>query len=184
MRADMPGPEDVIAFWFDELTANDWFRGGADLDGRIGGRFRDLHLALARSVTPDWRESPQARLACIIALDQFPRNIYRGTPLAFATDGLARREARLALEAGADEALGKDHRCFLYLPFEHSEEIQDQDRSVDLFTALGDANYLDFAERHRDVIRRFGRFPHRNAILGRESTPDELDYLAMPGAGF
>ena len=184
MRAEMPGPEDVLAFWFDELTANDWFRGGADLDERIAGRFRGLHLSLARSLTPAWRESPEARLAGIIVLDQFPRNIYRGTPLAFATDGLARREARLALETDADTTLGKDQRCFLYLPFEHSEDMGDQDRSVALFTALADANYLDYAERHRDVIRRFGRFPHRNAILGRDCTAEELDYLATPGAGF
>lgn len=178
------GPEDVLAFWFGELTPEDWFRGGADLDGKIARRFRELHLSLAAGIGPAWRETPQARLACIVALDQFPRNIYRGTPLAFATDGLARREARLALEAGAERQLGKDHCCFLYLPFEHSEDLADQDLSVALFEALDDANYHDYAVRHRDVIRRFGRFPHRNAILGRDSTAEEKAYLQTPGAGF
>lgn len=184
MSQEELGPKDVLAFWFGELTPEDWFRGSAELDSKIARRFRDLHLTLARGIDPLWRETPQARLACIIALDQFPRNIYRGTPLAFATDKLALREARLALEAGADQQLGKDHCCFLYLPFEHSEDHADQDLCVSLFAELGDANYHDYAKRHRDVISRFGRFPHRNAIVGRESTVDEQAYLQTPGAGF
>jgi len=178
------GPKDVLAFWFGELTPEDWFRGGADLDGKIARRFRELHLSLAAGIGPAWRETPQARLACIVALDQFPRNIYRGTPLAFATDGLARREARLALEAGAERQPGKDHCCILYLPFEYSEDLSDRDLSWGVFEAREDANYHAYAWRLRALTRRFGRFPHRNAILGRDPTAEEQAYLQTPGAGF
>jgi uncharacterized protein (DUF924 family) len=117
-------------------------------------------------------------------LDQFPRNIYRGTPLAVATDGLALREAKLALASGADQAVEAACRTFFYMPFEHAEDLGEQERSVELFTALGDAEYRDYAIRHRDVIAAYGRFPHRNAMLGRESTAVERDYLSRPDAGF
>ena len=126
----------------------------------------------------------EGALALAILLDQFPRNIYRGTPRAFAADAKARDAARNALAAGHDQAVAPFMRAFLYLPFEHSEDMADQDRSVALFRALGDEKYLGFAIGHRDVIARFGRFPHRNEILGRRSTPDELAYLRQPGAGF
>lgn len=177
-------PEEVCAFWLEECGYEQWFRGSAALDQEITTRFRETHLALAGGVPEAWRTSAQSRLAAIIVLDQFPRNIYRATPLAFATDGLALQEAKLAIEAGADKQIAADHRCFFYLPFEHSEEIAEQDRSVALFSELGDSNYLDYAIRHREVIERFGRFPHRNRLIGRESSAGELEYLAQPGAGF
>lgn len=177
-------PESILAYWFDELTKDDWFKRSDAVDAEIRRRFAATHLALAAGVPERWRADAEAHLAAIIVLDQLPRNIYRGTPLAFATDGLALAEARHAVDAGHDEAVGVDRRCFFYLPFEHSEALADQDRSVSLFTALGDAEYLDYALRHRDVIRQFGRFPHRNPILGRSSTPAEEDYLSKPGAGF
>lgn len=177
-------PADVLAFWFGELDRDTWFRSTPAMDEMITRRFAATHLALARAIDGAWLASPENRLAAIIVLDQFSRNIYRATPLAFATDGLALGLARLSIAAGADMAVTAEKRLFFYLPFEHSEDLADQDLSVALFKALGDPDYIDFAERHRQVIARFGRFPHRNAYLGRTSTPEELDYLALPGAGF
>jgi uncharacterized protein (DUF924 family) len=181
---DLCTPEDVLAFWFDELRPEDWFKSHPELDRQCARRFRTTHLAVAREVTPVWRETPLNRLAAIVLFDQMPRNMYRGTPLAFATDSLALREARLALDAGVDLGLSSNQRAFIYLPFEHSENLVDQLRSVSLFTALGHAEYLDFAIRHCEVIRQFGRFPHRNAILGRLSTGAELSFLSRPGSSF
>ncbi|TCU40072.1 DUF924 family protein [Rhizobium azibense] len=177
-------PEEVYSFWFEECSREQWFERTLSLDEEIRDRFADTHLALAGGVMGTWHASPQNRLAAIVVLDQFPRNIYRNTPLAFATDGLALREAKLALDAGADQLVEKKCRAFFYLPFEHAEDVAEQERSVMLFQALGDAEYLDYAIRHRDVIAKYGRFPHRNAIIGRVSTTAELDYLAGPGAGF
>lgn len=177
-------PEQVLSFWFDALKPEEWFRCPAEIDAEIRRRFTATHLRLATHVDEVWRVSPESRLAAIIVLDQFPRNIYRGTPLAFATDELARNEARTAVDAGMDAAVEPERRCFFYLPFEHSEALADQERSVALFTALGHAEYLDYAIRHRNVIARYGRFPHRNPILGRFSTHDEEAYLAAEGAGF
>ena len=186
MRADgdVAEPMEVVEFWCELLEPEHWFSPPPQLDAHIRNRFAATHLALARCVPDAWRETPDARLAAAIVLDQFPRNMYRNTPLAFATDWIALREARLALEAGADAKVAFGRRHFFYLPFEHSEDIADQERSVALFKALGDMNYLDYAHRHHAVIRDFGRFPHRNAVLGRRSTPAELDYLALPGSGF
>lgn len=174
----------VLDFWFSQLTCEQWFVRSDTVDEDIRRRFSATHLALAGGDVEPWRKTPESRLAAIIVLDQFPRNIYRGTPLAFATDWMALREARLALDSGADQAVAVGHRAFFYLPFEHSENLADQHLSVRLFEALGDDNYLDYAKRHLEVIAEFGRFPHRNAFLGRESTGAELDYLSRPGAGF
>lgn len=178
------GPEEVFSFWFQVCSREDWFRSSAELDREIGKRFQDTHRILAGAVPEAWRRSPESMLSAVILFDQFPRNIYRGTPLAFATDGLALREAKAALEQGADLAVPQHCRAFFYMPFEHSEDIAEQERSVELFGALGDEEYLDFAVRHRDVIARYGRFPHRNAILGRLSTAEELEYISRPGSGF
>ena len=177
-------PQAVVDFWCDTLLPAQWWQPTPDLDAQIRERFAATHLALSREVTAEWRADPQARLAALIVLDQFPRNMYRASPLAFATDWIARREALLALEAGADKETARDRRLFFYMPFEHSEDLADQDLSVALFTALDDESYLDYAVRHRDIILEFGRFPHRNGFLGRVSTPEELAYLAQPGAGF
>lgn len=174
----------VLAFWFDELGEKGWFAPPEGLDDTIRDRFVDLHREMALGDLSAFHSSPRHRLAAIIVLDQFPRNMYRATPMAFATDWLAVREARLLVGAGLDRELDVHSRCFSYLPFEHSESLADQDHSVQLFSDLGDANYLDYAQKHRDVIRTFGRFPHRNAFVGRESTKAELDYLSQPGSGF
>lgn len=177
-------PREILEFWFEELAKEAWFKADASLDAQCDRRFRLSHIAISRDIDDRWRASPLARLAAIVLLDQIPRNIYRASPLAFATDGLALREARLALSADADLELTVDQRAFLYLPFEHSENLRDQTDSVRLFSALGDPTYLDFAIRHCEIIRQFGRFPHRNAILGRVSTEAELAFLDQPGSSF
>lgn len=186
MRADddVAEPLEVVEFWCELLSPEHWFTPPPQLDAHIRTRYAATHLALSRSVPAAWRETPDARLAALIVLDQFPRNMYRNSPLAFATDWIALREARLALDAGADSKVAFERRHFFYMPFEHAEDIAEQDRSVGLFKALGDMTYLDYALRHHAVIREFGRFPHRNAVLGRQSTSGELDYLSLPGSGF
>jgi uncharacterized protein (DUF924 family) len=183
-NSDVRTPEEVIGYWCEVLTVKDWFQSTPEIDAYIRTEFGATHLALSRSVPDAWRATPDAWLAALIVLDQFPRNMYRGSPLAFATDWIALREARLAVDAGADRAVDAGRRNFFYLPFEHSEALADQHRSVELFDALGDDMYRDYAVRHRDVIIEYGRFPHRNPILGRVSTPAEEAYLAKPGAGF
>jgi uncharacterized protein (DUF924 family) len=177
-------PQTVLDFWFSELTPKQWFVKDEAIDRRIAGRFTDLHLALSRKVPDVWRSTPEARLALVIVFDQFPRNIYRDSPLAFATDWLALREAKAAIASGADMAVSETQRIFFYMPFEHAEDLAEQDRAVQLCEALGNETYLDYAHRHRDVIAEFGRFPHRNPILRRDSTPAEEAYLSKPGAGF
>lgn len=184
MTLSKDAAESVLKFWFEELGEKGWFQPPDGLDNLIRDRFAGLHLAMARGDLSAFHSSPEHRLAAIIVLDQFPRNMYRATPLAFSTDWLALREARLLLAENLDRKLDVHSRCFSYLPFEHSENLADQDRSVALFDDLGDANYLDYAKRHREVIRQFGRFPHRNKVVGRESTEAELEYLSQPGSGF
>ncbi|WP_377289542.1 DUF924 family protein [Rhizobium sp. SG2393] len=177
-------PEEILSFWFEELTPENWFNPTPSLDAQCERRFAPTHLHLARGVPDSWRSTPERRLAAIILLDQLPRNIYRGTALAFATDGLALAQAREAVATGDDQKVSADRRIFFYLPFEHSEDLQDQETAVALFTTLGHPLYLDYAIRHAEVIRSFGRFPHRNAMLGRASSEAEAAYLAQPGAGF
>lgn len=177
-------PQDVLQFWFEALQPKDWFEKSDATDEAIRSRYAATHLALAAERPEPWTATAEGRLALIIVLDQFPRNIYRGTPLAFATDGLALREARLAVERGDDMQVDEARRVFFYMPFEHAENLAEQNRSVELISRLGNDVYTDYAERHRDVIARFGRFPHRNAIVGRISTPSEEAYLAEPGSGF
>lgn len=174
----------VLDFWFGELSRADWFRVDADLDRRITERLTDLHEAVVSKIPDAAYRSADAALATILLFDQFPRNAFRGTRRAFATDGLAVQLAEATVQSGLDSALAADRRVFAYLPFEHSEALADQDLSVALISALGDAEFARYAHAHRDVIARFGRFPHRNAILGRTSTPEELAYLAQPGSGF
>lgn len=183
--------DDVLEFWFKgdpTLFRAEWFRKDDAFDAAIRARFA-LAVEAARDGALDaWTATAEGTLALVIVLDQFSRNIHRGSYLAFAGDAHARRIARAAIEAGRDAALTRVQRTFLYLPFEHAEDMADQDLSVRLFTSIADdpqlPTVLDYAERHRDVIRRFGRFPHRNAALGRTSTAAEAAYLAEPGSGF
>jgi uncharacterized protein (DUF924 family) len=186
--SNIRGPEEVYRFWVEECERAQWFTATPAFDREIRERFGDTHLMLAGGVDETWRADARSRLAAVIVLDQFPRNIYRGTPLAFATDGLALREAKLALAAGADAKVESSCRCFFYLPFEHAEDLAAQRESLRLFERLAvdaaGAGTLTYAMRHYAVIERFGRFPHRNAILGRASTPEELAFLDQPGSSF
>jgi uncharacterized protein (DUF924 family) len=177
--------DDVLDFWFsgDPGTHRKvWFEKNQDFDATCS-RFADALCDARAGLFDHWTETPRGTLALIILLDQFSRNLHRNSPEAFAADGKAREIARTAIERGIDRMLGEVERLFVYLPFERSEDLADQDQSVRLFTSLGE-DMTRYAEDHRDVIRRFGRFPHRNAALGRTSTPDELAYLAQPDAGF
>ena len=190
-----PEAADVLAFWFGApgtpehgKSRRAWFAKDAAFDSEIARRFQPLHACAALGERDRWDASPKELLALIVVLDQFSRNLYRGDPRAFSQDAAALAAARRMIDRGWDRGLAPVERQFAYLPFEHAESMADQDRAVALFAGLGafeeTKGLVVWAEKHRDVIRRFGRFPHRNAALGRESTPDELEYLAQPGAGF
>ena len=176
--------DEVLAFWFEELTPDDWFGGGEAVDDRIRERFLALHEALRDDVPESWRETARGMLAAVIALDQFPRNMYRGDPRAFAADPTALALATEAVERGLDQAMSTDERKFLYLPFEHSEDPEVQAQSVELFASLDEEDTLGYALRHKEIIDRFGRFPHRNEVLGRASTPEEIEFLKEPDSSF
>jgi uncharacterized protein (DUF924 family) len=178
----MTTPADVVGFWRD-AGMDKWFRGGDAFDAECRARFLDAHHAAARRECAHWMGDAEGALALALLLDQIPRNVFRGSGHAFATDGLARQCAARAIDAGFDVQVEPSPRLFLYMPFEHSEAMHDQDRAVALFTALGDADLLGYANAHRDVIARFGRFPHRNAALGRGNTADEQAWLDA-GGGF
>jgi len=176
--------EQILGFWFEECTDKERFGKDPAFDAEIRRRFGALVEAAMEGGLTDWCDSPEGTLAYIILLDQFTRNIFRNSPKAFAADHLARAAAVRAIDAGLDAGLENERRVFLYLPLEHSENLEDQERSVALFKALGDAEKTDYAVRHRDIIQRFGRFPHRNDVLGRESTDAELAFLKEPGSSF
>ncbi len=177
----LPSPAMVVGFWRDAGQGK-WFARDDAFDAGFRMRFLDAHHAAARRGLETWMESAEGALALLVLLDQFPRNCFRGSAHSWATDGLARHYASRAIAAGFDRQVDPAMRFFFYMPFEHSEAQEDQQRALDLFAALGDANYLKYAQLHADIIARFGRFPHRNAALGRESTQEEKDYLA--GGGF
>jgi len=182
--ADEPWVDEVLAFWFEELAPEAWFRKSDGIDDLIRDRFLKIYEAVAAMPASAAWTSARRALATIIVLDQFPRNMFRGTPRAFATDHTARDVALGAVERGFDRSFDIHGRAFMYLPFEHSEDLADQERSVALFTPLGDETYTHYAIAHRDIIARFGRFPHRNAVLGRPSTTEEQAFLLQPGSGF
>ena len=174
--------EDIISFWRD-AGPEKWFAKDDAFDAEIRARFLDAHHAAARREHEGLMEDAEGALALILLLDQVPRNVFRDSGHAFATDPLARHYAERAIAAGFDRAVDPMLRIFVYLPLEHSESLADQDRCVALVEAMGDAEYLKYAEAHRDVIRRFGRFPHRNRALGRVNTPEEQAWLDA-GGGF
>jgi uncharacterized protein (DUF924 family) len=198
-----PGIDEVLSFWFgelDELGQADedhkkrWFTKDPAFDEEIRRRFGALHGAVAGGEREEWLEAPRGRLAYVIVLDQFSRNMFRDTGEMFAWDGRARDVAVEGIDAGLDRELGVAERGFLYMPLMHSEALEDQERCVALFAAWqGEAppeakewvGYsLKFAEAHRDIVARFGRFPHRNAALGRASSDEELEFLKQPGSSF
>jgi uncharacterized protein (DUF924 family) len=172
---DRIAPADIVAFWRN-VGPKGWFEKDTALDDEIRRRFLAAHEAAASGKLTAWEQTAEGALALLILLDQFPRNMFRGEARAFATDPLARAVTSRAILSGFDGAI-PDMRSFFYLPFEHSENLGDQERGVALFKAIGDADGLKWAELHADIIRRFGRFPHRNAILGRVTTPEEQTFL-------
>lgn len=176
--------EDILNFWFNELTPEQWWAKDEKLDEEIKHRFSTIHTKAARCELFDWRIAAKGRLAEIIILDQFSRNIFRDTPQAFANDSLALALAQEALAVDADKALSPTERSFLYLPFMHSESAEIHQIAVMLYSASGLENNLDFELQHQTIITRFGRYPHRNKILGRESTLEEIEFLKEPGSGF
>ncbi len=175
-----PLAREMAAFWIG-AGREKWFAKNAAFDESLRRRFEDAHHEAARGAYADWVRTAEGALALILLTDQAPRNLYRGSAHAFATDGLARQAADAAIAQGHDQAFDPGLRCFFYLPFEHSEAPEDQARSMALFTALGDADYLKYAALHADIIARFGRFPHRNLCLGRESTAEEIAFLRDGG---
>lgn len=176
--------ERILHFWFEELTPKDWWAKDPKLDALIAQRFGGLLARAAKCELFAWRASPRGRLAEVIVLDQFSRNIHRDTPAAFACDPLALALAQEAVARGDDQALPPVQRAFLYLPFMHSESPEIQRISVALYEQNGLEDNLDFARRHQAIIERFGRYPHRNEILGRASTAEEIAFLKEPGSRF
>jgi uncharacterized protein (DUF924 family) len=179
MTAPIDSSRDVVAFWR-EAGAEAWFAHDEDFDRRFGERFLDLHHAAARRELDAWRERAESALALLILLDQLPRNVFRGSAHMFATDPLARDVAVEMLCRGFDQQIDPALRMFCYLPFMHSEAMADQERSVALFTALGGVG-VKHAHVHLDIVRRFGRFPHRNRALGRATTAEEQAFLDAGG---
>jgi uncharacterized protein (DUF924 family) len=175
---------DILDFWFVEVAPDAWFRDDAAFDRRLRARFLAVHEQVAAlSINACLRDARTA-LAAVIALDQFPRNMFRATPRAFATDARARSVAEGAIARGLAAELATDQRAFLYLPFEHAEDREAQARCVALMATLEDEELNRWALAHKAIIDRFGRFPHRNAILGRPSTAEEVAFLAEPGSAF
>jgi len=181
---DQSSIDAVNRFWFEELKPEDWFKKSEQRDETIKQRFAALYDRLREGVPVSWLETPDGYVAAIVVLDQFPRNIFRGEKRSFATDPLALSLAKDAIARGFDAELPPIKRWALYLPFEHSEDAADQVRCIELMTALGNPVALDWALRHKAVIDRFGRFPHRNAILGRGTSEEEAEFLKEPGSKF
>ncbi|NVB42349.1 DUF924 domain-containing protein [Pseudenhygromyxa sp. WMMC2535] len=201
--AEQATPEDILSFWFpdDRARANAlWWGKDPALDAEIRARFGQTRARAKAGELDHWARSPRGRLAVIIVLDQFSRNLFRGDPETHAADEHALTLALEGIAAGDDRALRPIERLFMYMPLEHAEALEHQERCVQLVRALADevaaepgvdtprrdrfASYVDFAIRHRDIVARFGRFPHRNALLGRESTPEELAFLEQPNSSF
>ena len=178
--------KDIIDFWFVETQPQQWFQVNEEFDEEIRQRFMEGYEAAANGAYDEWQKDADGALALCILLDQMPRNMFRATPKAFATDKQALVVAKFALSKGLDQILSAQKRRFLYLPFEHSENLNDQRRCVELFEKIKEDDPVgyDYALRHLVVIEKFGRFPHRNEILGRPNTPEEEEYLAQPGSGF
>ena len=180
----MVNAEHILEFWFEELAPRDWFRKSDQLDNTIRRRFAETHLQAAAGECFTWRQSARGRLAEVIVLDQFSRNLFRNDPRAFAQDAQALALAQEAIAQGHDQALTTIQRAFLYMPYMHSESAVIHDQALNLFAQPGLEDNLRFEQRHKAIIDRFGRYPHRNEALGRSSTEEELDFLQQPGSGF
>ncbi|MDG1286229.1 MAG: DUF924 domain-containing protein [Rickettsiales bacterium] len=177
-------PKNILDFWFSDRVAPLRFKKNAQFDQEIYDRFFSAYEEAVGGMLSDWQQTADGCLALIILLDQFPRNMFRSTPKSFATDGQAIEISKEAINKGSDIDLTQEQRVFLYMPFMHSEELTEQELAVELYRKLGIESNLRFAIAHRDIVARFGRFPHRNDILKRDSTPEEIEFLNGPNSGF
>ncbi len=188
-------PQEILDFWFGREDdpgygefRDAWFQKNEDFDNEVQTRFRDDYEQAANGERDDWRDEAHSALALVILLDQFPRNMFRGDGQTYATDAKALETAEYAIERALDRELPAFQRMFLYMPFMHSEDVGVQRRSVEIFGQLaaedGAPDLTSYAVGHKDIVERFGRFPHRNAILGRETTPEEAEFLTQPGSSF
>ncbi len=189
----MESHEEVLAFWFGNEGDEEygefrkaWFERNDDFDREIQTRFSSLHERAASGELDSWKDEPESALALIIVLDQFPRNMFRGDPRSWATDAKALEAAKHAVERAYDRELPAFQRAFIYMPYMHSENLEDQRRCVELFELMGEdgKNNAEYAAGHMEIVKRFGRFPHRNEVLGRETTPEEAEFLTRPGSSF
>lgn len=176
--------EEVLTFWFEEIEPALWWKKDASFDALLIERFSTLHARACRCELYAWRSEPGGRLAEIIVLDQFSRNMFRDSALAFANDALALALSQEAVACGADAALSAVQKSFLYMPYMHSESLEIHEIAVELYAKEGLQNNLDFEIKHKNIIERFGRYPHRNAVLGRVSNSEEIEFLTQPGSSF
>lgn len=187
-------PDEILDFWFGREGEpgygefrDEWFQKDEEFDRQVRDRFLEDYERASRGEYDGWQQNPESCLALVILLDQFPRNLFRGDARTHASDDKALDISREAIQKGFDRKMPPFQRHFLYMPFMHSEDLEDQQRSVALFHQLageGGPDVTEYAERHRDIVERFGRFPHRNEILGRETTPEEAEFLEQPGSSF
>ena len=173
-------PDAIITFWFSEPVRSQWFGGSRELDDDILRRFEPSWQAARDGQLNDWEQTAEGALALVIVLDQFPLNMYRGQAISFSTEAASREVADRAIAAGLDQQLSDDQKVVLILPYMHGESMASQDRAVELFTNNGLTENVKWANHHRDIVKRFGRFPHRNAILGRDSSAEEIAWLNSP----
>ncbi len=176
--------EKILHFWFEEITPNQWYEKNKDIDNRIRAQFLSTHEQAARGETAGWRSTPQGRLAEIIVLDQFSRNMFRDHSQAFAFDALALELAQEVVRVGDDQKLSATQRQFIYLPYMHSEDPRIHEKALVLFNQPGLEENLEYEHHHKKIIDRFGRYPHRNQILGRVSTPEEIEFLKEKFSSF
>ena len=176
--------QEILKFWFEELEPKQWWVKDLELDQLIIARFSEIHDRAARCELSGWRKDASGRLAEIIVLDQFSRNMFRGSPLSFAYDALALALSQETISSGVDQRLTAVERNFIYMPFMHSESLQIHEDAVELFRSNGQQGNFDYELKHKAIIERFGRYPHRNKVLGRESTDDEIDFQQQPGSSF
>ncbi|WP_180190588.1 DUF924 family protein [Acinetobacter sp. YH01009] len=176
--------QDILEFWFNPENQPNWFAKSNNFDVLIEKKFKDIHQAASKVELWQWRTTAEGRLAEIIVLDQFSRNLFRDSGLAFAQDALALALAQEAIAQGLDLQLSPEQRSFLYMPFMHSESKKIHQSALKLFEQLGNPINLEFEKKHKVIIDRFGRYPHRNAVLGRTSTAEELEFLTQPNSSF
>jgi uncharacterized protein (DUF924 family) len=171
-------PASIVAFWFDETVKPLWYNSTPEFDQQMRDRFMSLYNNAAEGKLSEWESSAVGALALVIILDQFPLNMFRGEKTSFATEAMSREVAQRAMDKRLDEPLTDEQKMFMFLPFMHSESLKDQDHSISLFRNAGLDDKLQYAEHHRNIVKRFGRFPHRNEILQRKSTTEEINWLA------